>query len=88
MCWWRLAISAVGLASACTFQSKPRKLTRGKLLMKHTYGYKTQHSTVTEIHTLNNTVANGFNQLAPPARTISLSLDMSNAFDTINIHTH
>ena len=37
--------------------------------------------------TLNNTVAKGFNQMAPPARTITVALDMSKAFDTINIHT-
>ena len=54
-------------------------------LMQH--GYKTQHSTVTALHTLNNTVANEFNQMAPPARTITVALDMINAFDTINIHT-
>ena len=53
--------------------------------MKH--GYKTQHSTVTALHTLNNTVAKGFNQMAPPVRTITVALDMSKAFDTINIHT-
>ena len=51
------------------------------------HGYKTQHSTVTALHTLNNTVAKGFNQMAPPARTITVALDMSIAFDTINIHT-
>ena len=51
------------------------------------HGYKTQHSTVTALHTLNNTVAKGFDQMAPPARTITVALDMSNAFDTINIHT-
>ena len=51
------------------------------------HGYKTQHSTVTAVHTLNNTVAKGFNQMAPPARTITVALDMSKAFDTINIHT-
>ena len=51
------------------------------------HGYKTQHSTVTALHTLNNTVAKGFNQMAPPARTITAALDMSKAFDTINIHT-
>ena len=49
--------------------------------------YKTQHSTVTALHTLNNTIAKGFNQMAPPARTITVALDMSKAFDTINIHT-
>ena len=51
------------------------------------HGYKTQHSTVTALHTLNNTVAKGFNQMAPPARTITVALDMSKAFDTIHIHT-
>ena len=49
--------------------------------MKH--GYKTQHSTVTALHTLNNTVAKGFNQMAPPARTITVALDMSKAFHTL-----
>ena len=34
------------------------------------YGYKTQHSTVTALHTVNNTVAKGFNQMVPPVRTI------------------
>ena len=48
--------------------------------------YETQHYTVTALHTLNNTVAKGFNQMALPARTITVALDMSNAFDTINIH--
>ena len=51
------------------------------------HGYKTQHSTVTALHTLNNTVKKGFYQMAPPARTITVALDMSKAFDTINIHT-
>ena len=51
------------------------------------HGYKTQHSTVMALHTLNNTVAKGFNQMAPHARTITVALDMSKAFDTINIHT-
>ena len=44
------------------------------------HGYKT-------LHTVNNTVAKGFNQMAPPARAITVALDMSKAFDTINIHT-
>ena len=46
------------------------------------HGYRTQHSTVTELYTLNNTEAKGFNQMA-----ITVALDMSKAFDTINIHT-
>ena len=51
------------------------------------HGYKTQHSTVTALHTLNNTVAKGFNQMVPLARTITVALNMSKTFDTINIHT-
>ena len=51
------------------------------------HGYKAQHSTVTALHTLNNIVAKGFNQMAPPARTITVALDMSKAFDTVNTHT-
>ena len=51
------------------------------------HGYKTHHFTVTALHTLNNTVAKGCNQMAPLARTITVALDMSKAFDTINIHT-
>ena len=51
------------------------------------HGYKTQHSTVTALHILNNTVAKRFNQINPSARTITVALDMSKVFDTINIHT-
>ena len=51
------------------------------------HGYKTQHSTVTTLHTRNNNVAKRFNEMAPPAQTITVTLDMSKAFDTINIHT-
>ena len=43
-------------------------------------------STVTALHTVNNTVAKGFNQMVLPVRTITVALDMSKAFDTINIH--
>ena len=42
---------------------------------------------MTALHTLNNTVAKGFNQMAPPVPTITVALNISKAFDTINIHT-
>ena len=50
----------------------------------------TKHNTlptVTARQTLNNTVTKGINHMAPPARTITVALYMSKAFDTINIHT-
>ena len=49
------------------------------------HGYKTQHSTMTALHTQDNTVAKVLNQMAPPARTITVSLDMSCRH---NKHTH
>ena len=51
------------------------------------HGYKTQYFTVMVLHIFNNTLAKGFSQMAPPARTITVALDMSQSFDTINIHT-
>ena len=57
---------------------------------KHTHATRVQNTTlytVTALHTPNNTVAKEFNQMAPPVRTITVALDMSKAFDTINIHT-
>ena len=51
--------------------------------------YMAHHSTrtVTALHTLNKTVVEGVGQRAPPARPITVTLDMSKIFDTINIHT-
>ena len=40
-------------------------------------------TTVTALHT----VEKEFNQMAPPARAITVTLDMSKAFDSLNIHT-
>ena len=51
------------------------------------HGFKAKHSTTTALHNINNTIASGFNQRIPPARTIAVALDMSKAFDTVNIHT-
>ena len=49
------------------------------------HGCRARHSAVTALHTPNNTVAEGFSQMAPPARTNTVALDMSKASDT---HTH
>ena len=48
--------------------------------------YKTQHSTVTALHTL-LTIAKGVQPNGSPVQTITVALNMSKAFDTINIHT-
>ena len=50
------------------------------------HGFKQKHSTTTALHNINNTITTGFNKKQPPLRTILVSLDMSKAFDTVNIH--
>src|SRR5579872_865454 len=44
------------------------------------------HSTVTALHKITNTIAKGFNEPQPPSCTVLVSLDMSKAFDTVNIN--
>ena len=40
------------------------------------HGYKTQHSKVMALHTVNNTISKRFNEMAPHARVITVALDM------------
>jgi hypothetical protein len=54
---------------------------------EHQHGFKTGHSTVTALHQITNHITTGFNQKRPPKRTITIALDMSKAFDTVNLHT-
>jgi hypothetical protein len=54
---------------------------------EHQHGFKAQHSTVTALHNINSVITEGFNQRKPAERTVMVSLDMSKAFDTVNIHT-
>jgi retron-type reverse transcriptase len=53
----------------------------------HQHGFKALHSTTTALHQLTNQITQGFNQKPPPLRTIVVSLDLSKAFDTVNIHS-
>ena len=48
---------------------------------------KANHSTSTALHNINNTIATGFNQNKSPERIITVALNMSKTFDTVNIHT-
>ena len=52
----------------------------------HQHGYKKQHSTTTALHQINHAITSGFNKKKPPHRTVLVALDLSQAFDTIDIH--
>jgi RNA polymerase subunit RPABC4/transcription elongation factor Spt4 len=62
-------------------------ITPGLPDIKHQHGFKTMHSTTTALHQLTNQITQGFNQAQPPLRTVVVSLDLSKAFDTVNIHS-
>ena len=62
-------------------------ITNNILHISKQHGFKSNHSTSTAIHNINNTIATGFKQNKPPERTIAVALDMSKAFNTVNIHT-
>ena len=51
------------------------------------HGFKRNHSTRTTLRNINSTIATDFNQNKLPEHTIAIALDMSKAFDTVNIHT-
>merc|ERR1712105_297518 len=75
----------------------PIAKTQEKILLPHItanipshnfqHGFKAKHSTTTALHEINTTITHGFNQEKPPQRTVTIALDMSKAFDTVNLHT-
>ena len=56
---------------------------------KHIHATRVQNTTLYSDVTTHNKQRRSkvFNQMATPARTITIALDMSKAFDTLNIHT-
>ena len=62
-------------------------ITNNISLPEHQHGFRQHRSTTTALHHINNTITTGFNIKQPPQRTIAIALDMSKAFDTVNLHT-
>jgi len=59
-------------------------LTQNIPQVRHQHGFKSEHSTTTALHQLTNQITQGFNQRHC---TIVVYLDLSKAFDTVNIHS-
>jgi hypothetical protein len=51
----------------------------------HQHGFKPLHSTTTALQNISHPIAAGFNHPRPPLRTIVTSLDLTKAFDTVNL---
>ena len=56
------------------------------ILPTHQHGFRAAHSTTTALHQINNTILTGFNKKKTPHRTIFTALNMTKAFDTVNIY--
>ena len=52
----------------------------------HQHGYKKKHSTTTALQQVTHIIASGFNEKKPPKRTITVAVDMSRAFDVVNLN--
>ena len=53
----------------------------------HQHGFRPKHCTITALHAINDQIATGFNQRKPASRTVLVALDLSKAFDTVDIDT-
>ena len=53
----------------------------------HQHGFKPLHSTTTALQNISHPIAAGFNHPKPPLRTIVTSLDLTKAFNTVNLTT-
>ena len=54
--------------------------------LDYQHGFKTNHSTTTALHKISNIISKGLNRKNKPERTVLVALDMSEAFDTVNMH--
>ena len=55
-------------------------------LADHQHGFRKGRSTTTALHTINNFITTGLNMKKPVERTVSVAIDLSKAFDTVDHH--
>ena len=55
--------------------------------ISHQHGFKTGHIKTTALHQLTHHIATGFYKKQSPLRTITIAIDISKAFDTVNHNT-
>jgi hypothetical protein len=53
-------------------------------LARHQHGFRKGHSTNTALHTINNHITKGLNKNKPVDRTVTVAIDLSRAFDTVD----
>ena len=58
-------------------------LTNHNILYKHQYGFRTKHNTSHPVLHFADKIYNALNQ-NPPAKTISIFIDLKKAFDTVD----
>ena len=59
-------------------------ITKAIPFASHQHGFRKGHSTTTALQEINNHIDQGLNQKRPVERTVSVAIDLSQAFDTVN----
>ena len=59
-------------------------ISQAVVLEDHQHGFRKGKSTTTALHTINEHITNGLNSKIPANRTISVAIDLSRAFDTVD----
>ena len=63
-----------------------KTLTENTPIIFYQYGFKHKHSTHTALPNIFHQMTEGFNNPKSLKHTVAVALDMSKAFDTVNIH--
>ena len=61
-------------------------ITENIPIISHQHGFKHKNSTHTALRNICCQMTKGFNNPSPSQCTVAVALDMSKAFDTVNIH--
>ena len=62
------------------------ELTEAINLAGHQHGFRKKHSTTTALTEISEHICTGMNKTKPIDRTVSVAIDLSRAFDTVNHH--
>ena len=60
-------------------------LTEHFQLAEHQHGFRRMHSTTTALHAIHDHIQRGLNEKRPNKRTVMVALDLTRAFDVVNI---
>ena len=85
---YRLIDSTALTHSKNTIKIIPPHIRSNIMIPPHQHGFRHKHSTTTALNEINNTITKGFNIQKKTNRTVAIALDLSKAFNTVNLQIH